>query len=129
MTMQTNEIDSIHAAIDRWMTCLDSGDLENLLNCCDPEVVMANEGKPTLVGLAAMKERYAPRIEQFSMSSGFEVEHIAVYHDFAIVVGRWTVKATHKVSNQVNNASGRVLLNYRKQTDDTWKIVADIDNN
>ena len=120
--------DAILAAVDRWMTCLDGGDIDGLVACCDPEIVVANDGLPTTTGLDTIRERYGPRIEQFSMASKFSAEHVAVYGDVAIVVGRWEVKATDKKSGAVNTAGGRLLLNYRKQRDGAWRIVADINN-
>ena len=124
-----SDTESVLAAIDRWLSCLDDGDLEGLLDCCDPDVVIANERQPTTVGVAHVREKYAPRLEQFSTRSSFDAEHVAVYGEFAIVVGHFEVNATDKTSGDTRTATGRLALNYRKDAAGAWKMILDIDNN
>jgi ketosteroid isomerase-like protein len=124
-----SDIEGVKAAIDRWLSCLDRGDLEGMLDCCDPDVVIANERQPTTVGVAHVREKYAPRLEQFTTKSSFEPEHVAVYGDFAIVVGHFEVNATEKASGGAKTATGRLALNYRKDASGAWKMILDIDNN
>lgn len=121
--------EAVQAVIDRWMECLDAGDLDGMLATCDPDVVVANERQPTTVGVEAVREKYAPQIAAARTKSSFETRHIAVYGDYALVVGNFEVDATDKKSGQSRTATGRLALNYRRHQDGQWKMVFDMDNN
>lgn len=129
MSTTQDQTEAIRAAIQRFMTSLDGGDLEGLLDCCDPQIVTANERKPTSVGREAMRDKYAPRIANFSTVSSFDTEHLSVHGDFAIAVGQFGVAATHRTSGEAKESSGRLLLVYRRHADGSWKVIVDVDNN
>lgn len=115
-------------ALEQWIKALDSGDLEALVACCDPEIIIANEKQPTKSGLQAIRDKFGPRMEQFSMESTIDVDRLSVHNDITIVVSQWTVKGTNKQSGQRRESGGRLLLNYRRNPNGEWKVLADIDN-
>lgn len=124
-----SDAEAVRAVVDRWMACLDAGDLEGMLATCDPEVVVANERQPTTFGIEAIREKFAPRIAAARTRSSFETEHLAVYDGFALVVGRFRVEATDKATGETRTAEGRLALNYRRHADGSWKMLFDMDNN
>ena len=129
MSVSPDQTEVIRAAVQRFMTCLDSGDLEGLLDCCDPQIVIANERQPTKVGRETMRDKYAPRIANFSTASTFDAEHVSVHGDLAIAVGHFEVTATHRTSGEAKTSSGRLVIVYRRHADGSWKVIVDVDNN
>jgi ketosteroid isomerase-like protein len=121
--------DDVKAAVDQWLVSLDSGNLQGMLDTCDPEVVTANERMPTTVGIQAVAEKYEPRIAAATFQSGFEIERTAVYGDFAMVIGIFSVKTTNKQTGETGGGSGRLALGYRRHGDGSWKLILDMDNN
>jgi len=124
-----NDTDQVMAALNQWLTGLDNGDLASMLATCDPDVIVCNENQPTTVGIQAIREKYAPRIESATFKSGFTTSHIKIYGDFAVVVGHFTVEMTNKETQQKGGGSGRLVLNYRRHNDGSWKMLLDVDNN
>lgn len=125
----SNEHVEIEQALKQWMIALDSGDLDGLVACCDPEIIIANDGKATGFGLEAIRDKYGPRIEQFSTQSITNLQHLMIHNDIAIAVTQWSSTITDKKSHQTRNAGGRLLLNYRRNQAGEWKVLLDVDNN
>lgn len=121
--------DAIKSVLDQWLTSLDSGNLQGMLDTCDPEVITANDRTPTTIGVEAVATKYGPRIEAANFQSGFDIEHMAIYGDFAIVMGHFDVTMTNKQSGEKGGGSGRLALGYRRHPDGSWKMVLDMDNN
>ncbi len=124
-----SDVEDVKTAINTWMKCLDSGDLDGLLATVDPKIIMANEHQPTRRGIDQMRERYTALIANARTASTFDVEHLSVYGDFAVVVGHYTVGRRDKESGATQEVGGRLALNYRRHPDGSWKMVLDIDNN
>lgn len=121
--------DAVKAVLNQWLTSLDSGDLQGMLDTCDPEVITANQRTPTTIGIESVAAKYAPRIAAATFQSGFEIEHLAIYGDFAIIMGFFDAKTTNKKTGETGGGSGRLVLGYRRHTDGSWKMVLDMDNN
>ena len=124
-----NDIEDVKAVLNKWLTSLDSGNLEGMLETCDENVVVANEGQPTTIGIKAIADKYAPRIEAATFNSTFDIQHIAAYGDFALVVGHFGVESTNKATGDKSGGSGRLAINYRRHNDGSWKMILDMDNN
>lgn len=123
------EIEQVKAVVNQWTDGLDCGDLEMMIATCDPEVVICNQNQPTTIGIQAVRDKYAPRIEAANFTSSFDIEHIKVYGDLALVVGFFEVETTDKSSGQKGGGTGRLVLSYRRHTDGSWKLLLDMDNN
>lgn len=124
-----SDINDVKAVLNQWLKSLDSGNLEGMIETCDPEVIVANENQPTTIGVDAIRDKYAPRIAAANFESSFEIEHIKVYGNFALVIGSFAVKMTDKETHQINGGSGRLALNYRRHENGSWKMILDMDNN
>ncbi|MEM7136107.1 MAG: nuclear transport factor 2 family protein [Myxococcota bacterium] len=123
------DIEQVKAALNEWTEGLDGGDLERMIRTCDPEVVICNERQPTTVGIAAVRQKYGPRIEAGTFRSGFDIERIKVYGDFALIVGHFTVDYTHRGTGDNGGGEGRLVIVYRRHRDGSWKMLLDVDNN
>lgn len=124
-----SDIDLIKGALNQWLEGLDSGNLEQMIATCDPDAVLCNQNQPTTVGVQAVRDKYEPRIKASTFVSGFDLQHIKVYGDFALAVGRFSVEATDKASGKSGGGQGRLVLGYRRHPDGSWKMLLDVDNN
>lgn len=127
--MTVSDIDKVNEALTDWLDGLDSGDLDRMVNTCDPDVVVCNEYQPTTVGIQAIREKYGPRIAAGTFKSGFKTDHLKIYGDLALLVGRFTVNVTDKATGKRGGGNGRLALVYRRHPDGSWKLLLDIDNN
>lgn len=124
-----SDIEDVKAVLTDWLEGLDNGDLERMIETCDPEVVVCNERQPTTIGIKAVRDKYGPRIETSNFRSGFDIEHLEIYGDMAVLVGRFSVEFTSKTSDQAGAGTGRLALIYRRHPDGSWKMLLDMDNN
>lgn len=124
-----SDIEEVKEAINQWMDCLERGDLEGMIATCDPEAVICNERQATTVGVDAIREKYGPMISQAHLVSGYDIQHLAVYGDFALAVGHFTVDVTVKENGDKQHVDGRLILSYRRHLDGSWKMILDVDNN
>ncbi len=124
-----SDLEDVKAALNDWMEGLDSGDLERMVKSCDPEVVVCNEHQATTIGIQAIRDKYGPRIEAGTFRSGYDVEHMKIYGDLAVLIGHFTVEVTDKASGEIRLGEGRLVLSYRRHPDGSWKLLLDIDNN
>lgn len=124
-----SNIDDVKYVLNEWMEGLDNGDLERIVATCDPEVVICNEHQVTGHGLEAIRAKYGPIIENSFISSKYEIEHIKVYGDYALLVGHFVNSVTNKKTGQKGGGEGRLVLNYRRHPDGSWKMILDMDNN
>ena len=124
-----NDAEQLHAALDEWNAALDGGDIDRLVATADPNIIICNERTPTSVGLTALRNKYAPRIEAFHFKSTVDVHETQIFGDFGVMVLTFKVKTTHKESGEEGYGSGRLILGYRRDAQGNWKIALDVDNN
>lgn len=124
-----SDIENVKTALNDWLEGLDSGDLERMTKTCHPDVVVCNEHQPTTIGIQAVRDKYGPRIDASTFVSGFDINHIKVYGDLAMVIGHFTVEVTNKNTGQKGGGEGRLALIYRRESDGSWKLLLDMDNN
>lgn len=124
-----NDIEKLKAALDEWNAALDSGDIERLVATCDPDLIICNEHSPTSMGLQALRDKYAPRLEALTFKSDVEINEIKIFGDFAIMVTHFDVKTTHKETGEQGGGAGRLVIGYRRDEEGDWKMALDVDNN
>lgn len=124
-----NDIEAVKTALDEWNQGLDQRDVERMLATCDPDVIVCNEHQATTVGIQAVRDKYAPRLEAGTFESDFELERLKIYGDVAILIGHFGVRYTETATGAQRGGEGRLLLVYRRHTDGSWKLLVDIDNN
>lgn len=101
---------AVAQAIERWNQALEAGDIETLVDCVDPQLIMCNERQPTLFGRKTFRQKYGPKFEAATLKPTWKTEHMHLHHDIAIVVGHWTVEATAKSSGERHHTQGRLVL-------------------
>ncbi len=124
-----SDIKAVKDALQQWMSSLDNGDLQGMLDTCDPEAITANENMPTTVGIDHIREKYEPRIQASTFESTFSTENLNFYGNFALIMGTFETKMTNKSTGESRIGNGRLALGYQRHPDGSWKMVFDMDNN
>ena len=124
-----SDIEKLKAALDEWNAALDNGDIERLVATCDPEVIICNEHQPTTVGVQALHDKYAPRMEAATFKSDVEINDIKIFGDFAVMITHYDVKTTNKETAEQGGGKGRLVIGYRRDANGDWKMALDVDNN
>jgi len=128
MSEQDREI--LEREVKRWLDALDSGDVQGLVDCCDDEMITANEYHETAFGAEYTRKKYAPMLQMFKTDSSWVTEKASIHNDIAVIIGHWDTQAKNKETGEVNGMIGRLLLVYRKDPESgKWKIWVDMDNN
>ncbi len=121
--------ETIQHELNEWMQGLDEGNLERIVASCDENLVICNEKAPIGHGKEAVRKKYGPLIEMFDIVSEFEVQHLDVQGDMAILVGHFKNNLTLKTTWEKRGGEWRLVLVYRRQEDGSWKMILDMDNN
>lgn len=124
-----NDIEQLNAALNEWNAALDTGDIDRLVATADDNVIICNEHQPTTIGVQALRDKYAPRIDAYNFKSTVEVHETRLFGDFALMVMSFDVKTTHKQTGEIGGGSGRLILGYRRDENGAWKLALDADNN
>jgi len=124
-----NDIENIKHELSEWIQGLDEGNLERIVASCDENLVICNEWSAISHWHEAVRKKYGPLIENFDIISKFDIQHIDVQGDMAILVGHFINDLTEKSSGQKRGWEWRLIIVYRRQNDGSWKMILDVDNN
>ena len=128
--MTTEIHQKVESAIQAWLDGLDSGNLDLMVKHTADSVIVCNEYTPTMIGIEAFKNKYAPNMAALNFKSTCTTQEIQLIGtDVALWVGRFTVHATSKQSGEtLKNGTGRLIMVLR-EIEGTWKVILDVDNN
>ncbi len=121
--------EEIEAIINDWNGGLDNGDIEQMVSTCDKNVITVNERQPVTVGTQAIRDKYIPRIEAAEITSGFDIEELQFFGDTAVVCGRFYGTMKMRDTGDIRNPEGRLVLVYKRDENDEWRMILDMDNN
>lgn len=125
--MNENLKNEIRNALDKWLQAFNNNDLDALMDLYDPEINYANSNKPIEVGITTVKEGFA---NSFSIKPQvtFKEEQVIATTDLGFIAGQFRVSGTDPEDGNVVGEAGRVVAIFRKNTEDQWKLVFDMDN-
>ena len=81
------------------------------------------------VGTQGIREKYAPRIQAAEISSGYNIEHLQVYGDVAVVSGRFYGTMKDRKTGETRTPEGRLVLVYKHDKNTAWKMILNMENN
>ena len=95
----------------------------------DAVLLGARAGAPIVTGRAAIREFMRIFLSMPDFSLSFETSQVKVSRagDFAYIYGTNKVTLVDPTGKKMKD-SGKYLTVYRKQSDGTWKVVADMGN-
>ena len=118
--------DLIRANLDRWISAFNKKDIDALLALFDEESVYANANAPIISGKEAIRERYQATFDVVRGTLKFREEYAFAEDGMGLLVGKYYLEPPIGVTGP--GATGRVALVYRKQNDNSWKLLFDMDN-
>jgi ketosteroid isomerase-like protein len=125
--MSKNVENEIRNALDKWLQAFNDNDLEGLTDLYDPEINYANSAKAIEIGIPAIKEGFA---NSFAIKPKvtFKEEQVIAEDRLGYIAGQFRVSGTNPEDGSTVGEAGRVVAIFRKNTNDQWKLVFDMDN-
>lgn len=115
----------IREVIDLWMRATAHGDLEQVLELMDEEVIFLMPGRPPMQG----REEFAVSFQAMPANSRIEgtseTRDIRISGDFAYVWTQLSVAVTPADGGPVIRREGPTLSVFRKARDGRWKLFRD----
>ena len=122
--MQDDE-QKIRELIDRWMRASSKGDLSELLDLMDQDVVFLVAGQPPMRGREAFANSFRNASAQFRIEGASDIQEIKVFGDWAYCWNLLTVTMTPTQGGAPKRRSGNVLSVLHKKPDGAWVLVRD----
>jgi ketosteroid isomerase-like protein len=110
-----------------WAKYYEAGDLDSLMTLYMDDVVVALHGQPALYGKEAVREYFSTRIGKSAAKFELDYEVTETHGNIAYLISKYWLRAVNKETGAVYKEAGRSMLVYKKDTDQRWKIAADID--
>jgi uncharacterized protein (TIGR02246 family) len=128
--VSTHETDvkAIRADQARWLKDFQSKDLEKIVSHFSEDAIVIDKGRPPVIGREGAKDIYRDSAADPSSSLTFAPSRIEVSRsgDLAYVLGSYTSIETVPHTQRTAEDRGTYVSIYKKQSDGSWKDVADI---
>jgi uncharacterized protein (TIGR02246 family) len=129
MDNQEPDVKSIRELEDKAREAAKAKDLDRYVSFYAEDAVLLWPGAPMVTGRAAIREFMRVFLSMPDFSLSFETAQVKVSRtgDFAYTCGTNKVTLVDPNGRKMKD-SGKYLTVYRKQSDGTWKVVADMGN-
>ena len=121
-----DNLTSMRANLDAWLTAFNAKDIDALMALYDPESSYAGAVGPYLTSLDAIRAQYTVGFNAINATLLFKEEKAVAGSDMGLIVGKFYLAPPEGQAGP--GPTGRVALLYRKQSDDSWKLLFDMDN-
>ncbi len=112
----------------RYLQAINDGDIAALSSLTTDDHIMIAPGRPPIVGKAANDAANGRIFQQFTIDETWTPVETRVTGDWAYQRGTFTVAATPKAGGQTRNSRGHFLRIYRRQPDNSWRMIRDMFN-
>jgi ketosteroid isomerase-like protein len=112
----------------RYLQAINDGDIATLSSLTTDDHIMIAPGRPPVVGKAANDAANGRIFEQFTIDETWTPVETVVAGDWAYQRGTFTVAATPKAGGTTRNTRGNFLRIYRRQPDNSWRMIRDMFN-
>ncbi len=120
-----NDEQKIRKLIDNWMRASSKGDLPELLDLMDEDVVFLVADQPPMRGREAFAKSFRNASAQFRIEGTSDIQEIKVFGDWAYCWNFLTVTMTPTQGGAPKRRSGNVLSVLNKKPDGAWVLVRD----
>lgn len=112
-----------------WSKAVGSRDVEKTISYYSDDAVVMPPNIPTLTGKEPIRQLWKSMLESPSFSGGWKATKVEVAQsgDLAYVSGNYEFNETDGGGNAITD-KGKYLEVWKKQTDGSWKCVADMFN-
>jgi uncharacterized protein (TIGR02246 family) len=112
----------------RYLKAINDGDIAALSSLTTDDHIMLAPGRPPIVGKAANDAANGRIFQQFTIDETWTPVETRVTGDWAYQRGTFTVAATPKAGGATRNSRGHFLRIYRRQPDNSWRMIRDMFN-
>ncbi len=125
--MNENLKNEVRHALNAWLKAFNDNDLDALIGLYDPEINYANSAKAIEIGIPAIKKGFA---NSFAIKPKvvFKEEQAIVVDGLGYIAGQFRVSGTNPEDGSAVGEAGRVVVIFRKDANNQWKLVFDMDN-
>jgi uncharacterized protein (TIGR02246 family) len=120
-TLQPSARQAIQAAVGRYVTASNQGDVETLTSLYADDAVLLPPAHAAIEGRKAIEEFWRQGTDQGLRVTTLRIE---VAGDIGYLIGRYNLPATAKEQAD----SGKYVMCLKRQRDGAWKLTADIWN-
>jgi len=121
----TNDEQQIRELVDKWLQASARGDLPQILELMDEDVVFLTGGHPPMRGRETFANSFRAALAHFRIDGTSDIQEIRIFGDWAYCWNYLTVTMTPLAGGAPKRRSGNVLSVLRKQTDGTWVLFRD----
>jgi uncharacterized protein (TIGR02246 family) len=115
----------IREVIATWMSATAAGDLAQILNLMDEDVVFLVMGQPPMRGRDAFAVGFKKALEKFKIESTSNIQEIEVTGDWAYCWNDLQVTMTPHDEGEPTVRRGNVLSVFRKSQEGNWVLFRD----
>ena len=122
-----SNVAAIRAATDRFVSAIDRGDVDTLINTYAPDIEFLIEGGPTHSGTEQAREHFKAQFAAVRMHYVVQLTEVTVCGPLAYDVGSVDFEVTPKSGGPTKSVDARFMEIWR-HGDDGWKIYREMNN-
>jgi ketosteroid isomerase-like protein len=120
---------SIRSEADAWFKAIAAKDLEKTLSFYTADAQYLSAGRPAATTADERRRLWEEDFRTPGFSSDETTTQIEVAHSQDLAYQRGTYTATmQNDQGQITKSTGKFVVVWKKQSDDKWKAIIDIDN-
>lgn len=117
----------IRQALNQWLNAFNDNNLDDLMAVYDPEINYANSSKPLEIGIPVVKEGFS-RSFTIKPKVTFKEEQLIASDSLGYIAGQFRIVGTSPEDGSTVGEAGRVVVIFRKNSKNEWKLLFDMDN-
>ncbi|MEM8768603.1 MAG: SgcJ/EcaC family oxidoreductase [Pseudomonadota bacterium] len=122
---------AVEATLRRYGSAVNDGDFEAWISLWEEDGRQMPADAPARVGVAAIREAMQPVFEALNLDFQMHsIDDVEVFGDVALTRCTYSIHATPKAGGETFPvmADGKALTLFKRQSNDSWKIVYDCVN-
>lgn len=111
----------------QWIAAVNARDVDRYLEVLTEDIVWLPPGQPALSGRGAFESWVRPFFERFIYEFALLEPDVQIAGDWAVERGTFQTQMRSLDDGRSGQHSGRYLVLWRRESDDTWRIERYID--
>jgi uncharacterized protein (TIGR02246 family) len=120
------DIQAIKDIVKEYEGAVNTADIDRYLQLYADDVIDIYPNMPALSGKEAIRNRDQQLFEEVTLQDVYTVQDVKVSGDLAVTHVTLSAVITIKASGETSKTNGNWILIFRKQSDDSWKIIYSI---
>lgn len=124
----TNDLESVESTLREYGAACNNGDFETWISLWDENGRQLPPDAPARLGVNAIREAMQPVFAAMDLNFEFlSVDEVTSYGEIAVTRCTYSIHATPKEGGEpvAVMPNGKALTVFRRQSDNSWKIIYD----